>query len=217
MEEIKGLGHKEALLVLSTIANDENAEIGWRVGAASALAPFQHPKLQSIPTPRFIDLQLDVPEFTHVSEAENFLAKIAVLVARGHLDIQSAQELSALVRSWIDVQYSKEELQFKISPPDERDTVIKIEGGLPALPGTSSDMPTRINGHQVDAAALAVPNDVIPPAELEAETAGMNSTTPGELKAQGPHPLQEHHFRPEPNPGKNSTGNGSSEPPDQGP
>jgi hypothetical protein len=55
--------------------------------------------MQATPTPRFIDLQLDVPEFTHVSDAENFLAKIALLTARGHLDIQSAQELSALVKT----------------------------------------------------------------------------------------------------------------------
>jgi hypothetical protein len=203
MEQIKGLGHKDALLVLSTIANDESAEIGFRVGAATALAPFQHPKLQSIPTPRFIDLQLDIPEFTHVSDAENFLAKIALLVARGHLDIQSGQELSALVKTWIDSQYQKEELQFKISPPETRDTTIRVEGGLPALPGTSITMPV-LNGHAVSEQLLAAPTDVVP-AENEF------SPTPGELKAQGPHPLQKHHFAaPEAAPRQNST-NGQGE------
>src|SRR5262249_61407861 len=116
-----------------------------------------HPKLQSTPTPRFVELQLDVPEFTHVSDAENFLAKIALLVARGHLDIQSAQELSALVKTWIDTQYTKEELAYKISPPETRDTTIRIEGGLPAFPGTNVTMPV-LDGHATNGngpAALA--------------------------------------------------------------
>jgi len=113
MEQIKGLGHKDALLVLSTIANDENAEIGFRVGAASALAPFQHPKLAAIPTPRFIDNPIDVPNFDRISDAENFLARLPILVARGELDFQSAQELCAMTRLWIDSQYLREELAIK--------------------------------------------------------------------------------------------------------
>jgi len=202
MEEIKGLGHKDALLVLSTIANDPNADTAYRVGAATALAPFQHPKLQSIPTPRFIDLQIDIPEFTHVSEAESFLAKIALLCAKGHLDIQSALELSGLVKLWIDSQYAKEELAYKISPPETRDTTIRIVGGLDPLPGTNVSMPV-LNGHAVSEQLLAAPTDVV---------GNESDPPPGELKAIGPHPLQEHHFAappeeaaPEQNP---STGNG---------
>src|SRR6516225_6012886 len=132
-EIIKDLGHK---------SQDE----GIKMAAAAALAPYCHPKLQATPTPRFIDLQLDVPEFTHVSDAENFLAKIALLVARGHLDIQQGQELAGLVKLWIDSQYAKDELAYKISPPETRDTVIRIEGGLPALPGTNIMMP-MLDGH----------------------------------------------------------------------
>jgi hypothetical protein len=166
--------------------------------------------MQSTPTPRFIDLQLDVPEFTHVSDAENFLAKIALLVAKGHLDIQSGQELSGLVKTWIDTQYQKEELQFKISPPDQRDTTITVQGGLPPLPGTQIDMP-KLNGHPADPYALAAPKDVVPGTnQVQEDSPTEFSPTPGELKAQGPHPLQKHHFDPEPEPGKNST-NGSGD------
>src|SRR5262249_33955752 len=143
---IEGLDHKDALVTLSTIQNDVNADPGLRVAAAAALAPYCHPKLQATPTPRFIELQLDVPEFTQVSDAENFLAKIALLVARGHLDIQSAQELSGLVKTWIDTQYQREELNYKISPPEERDQTIRIEGGLPPLPGCNITMPTLEHG-----------------------------------------------------------------------
>jgi hypothetical protein len=143
---IKGLGHKDALETLSYLQHNEQIEPGLRIAAAAALAPYCHPKMQATPTPRFIDLQIDLPEFTHVSDAEAFLARIALLCAKGHLDIQSAQELSGLVKTWIDSQYQREELQFKIDPPEERDVHIRIEGGLPALPGTNVTMP-HINGN----------------------------------------------------------------------
>src|SRR5262245_65516501 len=87
---IEGLNHDDALVTLSTLQNDKTAEPGLRIAAASALAPYCHPKMQATPTPRYVELQIDLPEFTHVSDAENFLAKIALLCARGHLDIQSA-------------------------------------------------------------------------------------------------------------------------------
>jgi hypothetical protein len=70
-----------------------------------------------------------------------------------------------LVKTWIDTQYSREELNYKISPPEERDTTIRIEGGLPQLPGTNITMPMldglATNGH----AALAAPTDAGPAIE----------------------------------------------------
>src|SRR6516162_3581239 len=88
-EKIKGLWHLDAIEILSTIANDQNAELGYRVAASSALVPYCHPKLQSLATPRWIETPIEVPEFARISDAENFLAKIAALVAHGELDIQT--------------------------------------------------------------------------------------------------------------------------------
>jgi hypothetical protein len=200
-ERLKELGHKDPLEILGTIANDEKEDPGIRVAAASAQVPYLHPKLQSIPVPRFITLEIEIPEISHVSEAESFLIKIAALVAGGQLDVLSGQEIFGLIKPWIDTQYAKDELNFKISPPETRDTTIRVEGGLPALPGTQIDMPV-LNGHAVSEQLLAAPKDVVPPDE------GTNQVpkefpTPGELKAQGTHPLQERHFRSE-EPGRNS-------------
>jgi len=210
-ERLKELGHKDPLEILGTIANDEKEDPGIRVAAASAQVPYLHPKLQSIPVPRFITLEIEIPEFAHVSEAEAFLIKLAALAACGQLDVLSAQEISALVKDWIQIQYTKDELAFKISPPETRDTTIVVTGGLPELPGTTIEMP-QLNGHTADARALAAPVDV----------ASSEFPTPGELKAQGPHPLQRHHFAPaevqgsSDELGQNST-NGSGEPTSQGP
>src|SRR5262249_48137891 len=140
--------------------------------------------------------EINVTEFTHVSQAEAALAKIALDVANGRVDIQSAQEVSALIKDWINIQYAKEELQFKISPPEERDQTIQITGGLPALPGTRIDMP-QLNGHAIDARALAAPTDVVPGTNPVREDQEKEFPTPGQLKAVGEHPLQERHFRSE--------------------
>ena len=203
-EIIKNLGHKDALETLSYLQHNEQIEPGLRIAAASALAPYCHPKMQATPTPRFIELQIDVPDFTCVADAETFVARILSLVAKGHLDIQSGQELIALAKVYIDAQYAKEELQYKLSPPETRDTTIRIEGGLPALPGTNITMPV-INGHAVSEQLLTAPTDVVPPDD--GTNPAQTELSPGKLKAQGPHPLQKHHFE---DPGKNS-GNGQGQ------
>jgi hypothetical protein len=177
---IQGLNHKDALEVLSTLANHSQDE-GIKVGAAAALAPYCHPKLQATPVPRFIENPIDTPDFTSVEVAEGFLAKIPVLVARGQLDFQSALELSSMAKLWIDTQYERKGHDLKVvnavgGPPEQ---TIRIEGGLPSLPGTNVTMPT-INGHVADAHALAAPHDVV--------------ADPCEAKAIGPHALQPHHF-----------------------
>jgi hypothetical protein len=165
--------------------------------------------MQATPTPRYVELQIDVPEFTSVTVAEDFLARILSLVAKGHLDIQQGQELAALAKMYIDSQYARDELQFKINPPETRDTQIHITGGLPQLPGCENLIMPVINGHSVQEQLLSAPTDVIPPDD-GTNPAQSEFPTPGELKALGPHPLQERHFKPD-EPGKNST-NGGGEP-----
>jgi len=167
-DQIKGLGHKDALETLSYLQHNEQIEPGLRIAAASALAPFCHPKMQATPTPRFIDTPLDIPHFERLSDAENFLARLPVLVARGELDFQSAQELAAMTKLWIDSQYFREELAIKQinAGTTEHEQVIRVEGGLPPLPGTSIVMPVldgnpASNGH----AALAAPTDAVPAIE----------------------------------------------------
>ena len=125
--------------------------------------PYKYSKCGTAPVQVYIDVPLDTPEFTHLSDAEQFLAKVAALVAHGQLDFQAGQNLSALAKNWIDAQYAREELAIKQfnAGSTEHEQTIRIEGGLPALPGTNITMPmldghaTNGNGH-----ALAAPSDV---------------------------------------------------------
>ena len=162
-EEIKKLGYTDALITLARIQH-ESQDDSLRVAAAAALAPYSHPKLQALPTPRFVETSIEVPEFTHLSDAESFLAKIAALVAGGQLDIQTGLELSTLAKNWIDAQYAREELAIKQynAGSTEHEQTIRIEGGLPQLPGCSVIMPQLngqppTNGHALEPPCPAVP------------------------------------------------------------
>ena len=162
-EEIKKLGYTDALITLARIQH-ESEDASLRVAAAAALAPYSHPKLQSLPTPRWIETPIEVPEFTHISDAESFLAKIAALVARGELDIQTGLELSSLAKAWIDAQYQREELQIKQfnSGTTEHEQVLTIRGGLPVMPGLEGVVMPAINSHPSNGHALAPPEPAVP-------------------------------------------------------
>jgi hypothetical protein len=175
-ERIKGLGHEDALVTLSSIQNDTNADPNLRIAAAAALAPFAHPKLQAMPVPRFIDNPIDVPDFTSVEVAEAFLGKLTVLVARGELDFQSGLELSTMTQNWLATQISRATLDLKAQAQgtSDHEQIIRIEGGLPPLPGTNVNMGKEpsLNGHAALAAAI---DDLTKPAVLPAPASGDRS------------------------------------------
>ena len=154
-----------------------------------------------MPPPRFVDTPIQVPDFTSIEVAESFLAKIATLVAGGELDIQTGLELSTLTKNWIDSRHAAKELDLKIISVEggPHEQTIRIEGGLPTLPGCENLIMPQLNGHAVSEQLLAAPVDVV-----------NESVPPGEAKAQGPHPLQKHHFE-EPKTESSPT-NGGGEP-----
>ena len=172
IDQIIKSNNKDPLITLSEISSTD-PDSAIRATAANMLAPYMYSKMQSTPAPRFVEEVFDIPEFTHLSDAEQFLAKIAALTARGELDIQTGLELSSLAKAWIDSQYLREELAIKQynSGTTEHEQVIRVEGGLPPLPGTNVTMPvldghaTNGNGH-----ALAAPIDAVPAIESAPNT-----------------------------------------------
>lgn len=129
------------------------------------LAPFVHSKRGTLLAPRFVPDQIEVPTFNTVQEAEAYLAHIPVLLGRGELDSQSALELSTLTKTWLDAIYAHQEYDLKLQAQGGgADTVIRIEGGLPALPGTNVIMDDtalgRVNGNNGKVIDHA-PNDFV--------------------------------------------------------
>ena len=155
--------------LLSSIVTNNEEPKELRIQAAGLLMPYKYSKCGTAPVQVYIDVPLDTPEFTHLSDADQFLAKVAALVARGELDIQTGVELSSLAKAWIDSQYAREELAIKQynAGSTEHEQTIRIEGGLPALPGTNITMP-MLDGHATNGhghAALGAPTDAVPAIE----------------------------------------------------
>ena len=175
--------------LLSSIVTNNQEPKELRIQAAGLLMPYKYSKCGTAPVQVYIDVPLDTPEFTHLSDAEQFLAKVAALVAHGQLDFQAGQNLSALAKAWIDSQYQREELAIKqlTAGTTEHEQTIRVVGGLPELPGTSITMPTldghAVNGHD----ALAPP---VPQIEGTNSTPGMNSTNGSDGETQGGDPVK---------------------------
>src|SRR5262249_35616924 len=186
IQQIIESNNKDPLITLSEISSSD-PDSAIRATAANMLAPYMHSKMQSTPAPRFVEESFDIPTFTHLSDAEQFLARIAALVAGGSLDIQTGLELSTLAKNWLDAQYQREELAVKQynAGSTEHEQTIHITGGLPALPGTNITMPTLEHGPVTNGHALAPPSPVV--AAAADTSSGMNSTNgSGAPQDQGP-------------------------------
>jgi hypothetical protein len=149
--------------LLSTIITNTEEPKELRIQAAGLLLPYKYSKCGTAPVQLYVDVPFEIPEFVHLSDAEQFLARVAALVARGQLDFQAGQNLSALAKNWLDAQYQREELQIKQinAGTTEHEHRIVIEGGLPSLPGSDVIMPTlegraNANGHALDAPVPAI-------------------------------------------------------------
>ena len=65
------------------------------------LAPYLHPKLQSTPSPRFIETELVLPPLDSLENAVQSIALIEAAVAENRLDVQSAQDLIGMINAFI--------------------------------------------------------------------------------------------------------------------
>src|SRR5262245_24004324 len=106
-DAIKSSGYLDPLITLAKIQHESENE-GIRASAAASLAPYCHPKLQSLPVPRFITTPFEIPEFHTIQDASSFLARIPALVASGQLDLDFGKELAAMAHAWIDAKKTSE-------------------------------------------------------------------------------------------------------------
>src|SRR5262249_15762706 len=168
-DEIEYRGDLDAGDLLSSIVTNNEEPKELRIQAAGLLMPYKYSKCGTAPVQVYIDVPMDTAEFTHLSDAEQFLAKVAALVARGELDIQTGLELSTLAKNWIDSQYPPEELAIKQfnAGTTEHEQRIVVTGGLPQPPGCENLIMPQLNGHATNGNghALAAPADAVPAIE----------------------------------------------------
>jgi hypothetical protein len=107
---------------------------------------------------KFIQTPIEVPAFSTCEEAEAFLLLLAQREAAQELDSVSVAAVSARVLDWMRSKRAGQELELKRLNADVStgDQVIRIEGGMPPLPGTSVTMP-ELNGKHLELTATKDP------------------------------------------------------------
>ena len=160
LDLIQGRGDKDPLDALSEIITT-NQDPNIVATASNILAPYLHSKRSTAPTPRFVPEQIEVPQFTSITQAEDYLASIPVLLGRGEIDSQSALELSTLTKNWLDAIYARQDYDLKLQAQGGgSEQTIHITGGLPPLSGCNiigmggeehtPQMNGHSNGHVID-------------------------------------------------------------------
>jgi hypothetical protein len=142
-------GDKDPLDFLSSVISSENhypAEL--KLSAANYLAPYLHSKYGNKIPPRYImePVELPHPEPTSIEQANININYISARKAAGTLDLDFADSLINDNRVIANNLIAQEELQLKLADHGgPANQTIRIEGGLPELPGTNVIMP-HMNG-----------------------------------------------------------------------
>jgi hypothetical protein len=140
---------EDPILFQHRLLTDETIPATARAVIANQIAPYYRPKLGIMEPAKFIQTPIEVPAFTTCEDAEAFLLLLAQREAAQELDSVSVAAVSARVLDWIHSKRAGQELEIKRinATQDTGDQVIKIEGGLPTLPGCENLIMPQLNGH----------------------------------------------------------------------
>jgi hypothetical protein len=162
-------GDKDPLDFLSEVITQPNhypAEL--KLQAANYLAPYLHSKYGTKIPPRYImePVVLPHPEPTSIDQANANINYISARKAAGTIELDFADSLIADNCTIANNIIAEEELRLKmIGQHGAPEQTIRIEGGLPELPGTNITMPILNNGHVID--VIAAPSqDPEPPSNV---------------------------------------------------
>jgi hypothetical protein len=132
---------EDPILFQHKLLGNESLPVGLRVAIAQNIAPYCHPRIGLVSMARYIETPIEVPDIQTI-EAEAFLLSLSRRVGAGELDIDSASEVTAQITAWVHSRHARAELELKqLAASADPNPTIRIEGGLPDLPGTSIIMP----------------------------------------------------------------------------
>ena len=128
-------------LMMAEWANDESKPLEIRAAMLKECAAYRCVKQKQT-----LAVEQTVPIFSSEDQAEQFLAEFISAMAP---DLEPA-ELTNMIRSWIISKREGKELELKVENQGHvPEQIVKIVGGLPALPGTHINMnkePDAMNG-----------------------------------------------------------------------
>jgi hypothetical protein len=148
-EKLKARGGKDPAEFLSDIISDKTQSTEVRVAASGQLMPYYHSKLGATPVPPspvYVQEAVSLPKPTTIQLAYENIAHLAEMKALGKLDLATADSLINDQRVILNALIDEAKLIAAQGPTSEM--TIRIEGGLPTLPGTNIAMPLA-NGHEL--------------------------------------------------------------------
>jgi hypothetical protein len=143
---LKNRGDVDPADFCSSIVSNTNETNDLRLQAANYLMPYLYPKRGAITESSFIDFQVEFPhpEPKTITQSNANILHLCNLMAQGQIDQTWGDKLVAIqcrVRDGL-----VDDAKLASDNASHGDQVIRIEGGLPALPGSNVTMPRR-NGH----------------------------------------------------------------------
>jgi hypothetical protein len=131
------------------ISSQDRYPAELKTTAANYLAPYLHSKYGTKIPPRYIlePVTLPHPEPTSLEQTNTNINFISAGLASGTIDLDFGQFLITSQHTIANHLIAEEELKLKLagSPLASKEQTIRIEGGLPPLPGTNVIMP-EVNG-----------------------------------------------------------------------
>jgi hypothetical protein len=157
---------EDPVLFQHRLLSDASIPATARAVIANQIAPYYRPKLGIMEPAKFIQTPIEVPTFNTCEDAEGFLLLLAQREAAQELDCVSVAAVSARVLDWIRSKRAGQELEIKRINADVStgEQVIRVEGGLPELPGCDIIKP-QLNGHQLELTATPAPQTAEPKSE----------------------------------------------------
>jgi hypothetical protein len=151
---------EDPVLFQHRLLSDMSLPAATRAAIANQIAPYYRPRLGLMEPAKYVQTPIEVPDFASIEDAEAFLLLLAQRQAAQELDLDSVAAVSARVLDWVHSKRAGQELEIKRinATGDTGDQVIRIEGGMPQLPGTDVIMPDQhLNGHHLELTAVVNP------------------------------------------------------------
>jgi hypothetical protein len=167
-ERLKERGGKDPAEFLSELITNSDASTECKIQASGQLMPYYHSKLGATPVPPppvYFEEAIHLPRPTTVRLAYENIALLTDYKATGKIDVATANSLieDQKVILYALIDEAKLLAQTGIGP----EPLIRIEGGLPRLPGTfitmpgdlsaedwgwteSVYLPPKVNGHDLE-------------------------------------------------------------------
>ena len=141
------------------IISDPEQPVDQRLAAGSLAIPYLHSKLAAIPVPpdpTFMEIKLKNPSPISVDQCVENINLLTQAKASGEVSIEHADSLIADQKVILYAMLDQRKVQN--TEGGSPTTTIRIEGGLPQLPGTNINMSNEpelqpgspMNGHAMD-------------------------------------------------------------------